>query len=136
MSTDANKAIVREYFHRLTSGDGDIFEMMDDDIIWRVPAGSDFAGEHRGKEALSTLLAGGVGYYDTSVPITIDIENLLAEGDKVACEFSIIARTAAGSDYRNRYFFLFGIRNGRIALVHEHLDTHYANDRFHARTDD
>ena len=131
MSANDNKAIVQEYFRRMTGG-GDIFEMMDDDIVWRVPAGSDFAGEHRGKEALSKLLQSGIGYYDMSVPMQIEIENMLAEDDKVACEFSITAKTAAGQDYHHRYFFLFGIRDGRIALVHEHLDTHYANQRFHA----
>jgi hypothetical protein len=36
------------------------------------------------------------------------------------------ARTAAGADYANAYCGLFTVRDGRIAAVHEYLDTQYA----------
>ena len=33
---------------------------------------------------------------------------------------------AGGANYENHYVFVFTIRDGRIAEVHEHLDTLYA----------
>jgi ketosteroid isomerase-like protein len=51
---------------------------------------------------------------------------LPADGDTVALEWRVHARTPDGADYRNAYCGVFVIRDGRIAAVREYLDTQYA----------
>jgi ketosteroid isomerase-like protein len=46
-----------------------------------------------------------------------------AEEDRVAVEAESKATTLHGRNYHNRYHFLFVVRDGKIALVKEYLDT-------------
>jgi hypothetical protein len=48
---------------------------------------------------------------------------MTAEGDRVAVEAESKARLANGTLYHNRYHFLFVVRDGRIQVVKEYLDT-------------
>ena len=95
-------------------------------------AGSDYAGTHEGKPAVLAFLGGGVGYYAEDQPMTIEIQSMIAEGENVACEFTLQATTAKGKPYKNYYHFAFEVEAGRIRRVREHLDTRYAHDAFHS----
>ena len=135
MNTAANgnesKRIVRAYFEALQTGDPVLPELLSDDVSWWVPPGSDYAGLHEGKPAVLAFLGGGVGYYAEDAPMKVEIQSLIAEGKKVACEFTLEATTAAGRAYKNYYHFAFEVEAGRICRVREYLDTHYAHEAFH-----
>ena len=77
-------------------------------------------------DAVLGLMAGGVGLYDASTPMQIEIERMVAVGDRVCVELVLEARTARGEDYRNHYHFAFRLRDGRICAVREYVDTLYA----------
>lgn len=128
---DANKALVREYFERLQSGDPTFPDLLADDVAWWVPPGSDMSGTYEGKDAVMAFIGSGVGYYDAASPMHVDIEQVVAEGEWVAVQFVLRATTAAKRPYRNHYHFAFRIRDGRIVLVKEYLDTKIAHDAFH-----
>ncbi len=127
MGTDASRALVLEYFERMQSGDPDLPALLSDDVEWWVPPGSRMPGTARGKAAVLELMTRGLDLYDAAVPLRVQVERLVAEGDHVAAQLVIEGRTAGGADYRNHYHFAFEIRDGRIARVREYVDTAYAN---------
>ena len=131
MSGEDSKAIIQQYFEALSNGDPTLAELLSEDVIWRVPEGSDMAGEKRGRDAVMTFLGSGVEYYAADAPMNVEIRSMIAEGTAVACEFTIEATTARGKPYRNHYHFAFEVEDGRIREVREYLDTHYAHLAFH-----
>jgi ketosteroid isomerase-like protein len=131
MDAEASKALVRRYFEALSSGDPALGDLLAEDVRWWVPEGSDMAGEKVGRAAVLVFLGSGVDYYDGSAPMQVSIRSMIAEPDRVACEFTIEATTARGRPYRNHYHFVFEIEEDRIREVREYLDTHYAHLAFH-----
>jgi uncharacterized protein len=122
------KKLVKTYFKRIQTGDPRLPEMLADDITWWVPPGSDMAGTYVGKAKVLELMGSGVGLYDASSPLVIDVEEMVAEGNTVCVQFVLSAKTAKGRDYRNHYHFVFKIKRGKIAHVKEYVDTKYAHD--------
>ena len=55
-----------------------------------------------------------------------EFPTIIAEGDSVALEWRVQARTAVGQSYDNDYCGFFVIRDGKIVAVREYLDTRYA----------
>ena len=126
MGIEENKALVREYFRRMQAGEATVADLMADDVSWWVPQSSELGGTHRGKAAVLALMAKGVDLYQ--LPLSVIVEEMVAERDSVCVQLSIEAKTAAGRPYRNDYHFAFRVRDGRIAAVREYVDTKYASE--------
>ena len=126
--SEANKELVRRYLRAMSSGDPSLPDLFTDDVTWWVPPSSPLGGVREGKAAVLALMSSGVGLYDTSVPFGIEVEAMVAEGDWVALQMVMTARTAKGRDYRNFYHWAFRMRDGRICAVKEYVDTKYAHD--------
>jgi ketosteroid isomerase-like protein len=124
--SEANKALVRRFFDAMRAGDASLPELLSDDASWWVPPSSPLGGTYAGRERVLALMGSGVSLYDASVPFAIEIEQMVAEGDWVAVQMVMAARTAKGADYRNHYHFAFRVRDGRICAVKEYVDTLYA----------
>jgi ketosteroid isomerase-like protein len=124
MSIEENKAIVRDYFRRVGAGDPEIPSLFADDVTWWVPRSSPLGGVHRGKAAVLALMSQGVDLYQP--PLSVEIEEMVAERDWVCVQLVIEAKSAAGLPYRNDYHFAFRLRDGQIAAVREYVDTQYA----------
>jgi hypothetical protein len=129
MGTEASKALIRDYFERMASGDPDLPELLAEDVVWWIPPGSKLGGTLRGKPAVLELLARAFTLFDPAQPPKLEIERMVAEDDCVCVQFVLQARTAAGREYRNHYHLAFELRGGRIARVKEYVDTAYANER-------
>jgi ketosteroid isomerase-like protein len=129
MDASVNKALVKRYFAAMQSGDPDLPELLSDDVVWWVPESSPLGGNHEGNAAVLQLMSGGVDLYDANTPMQIEVEQMLAEGEWVAVQLVLSARTAKGEDYRNHYHFAFRIRDGRICHVKEYVDTLYAQEK-------
>lgn len=121
--SDANKQLVRRYLAAMASGDPTLPDLLSDDVTWWVPPSSPLGGLHEGKAAVLALMASGVGLYDASVPFGIEVEVLIGEGEWVALQMVMTARTAKGAPYRNHYHWAFRVRDGRICAVKEYVDT-------------
>jgi len=124
---EQNKAIVREYFRRIESGDAKITDLLSDDVTWWVPQSSALGGTHSGKAAVLALMGQGVDLYQP--PLHVVVEEMIAERDWVCAQVVIEAKTAAGLPYRNDYHFAFRVRDGRIVAVREYVDTQYAAEK-------
>jgi ketosteroid isomerase-like protein len=124
---EQNKAIVREYFRRIESGDAKITDLLSDDVTWWVPQSSALGGTHSGKAAVLALMGQGVDLYQP--PLHVVVEEMIAERDWVCAQVVIEAKTAAGLPYRNDYHFAFRVRDGQIVAVREYVDTQYAAEK-------
>jgi hypothetical protein len=121
----AHREIVERYFEMMQQGDPEIARLFCDDVCWVAPQSSPVARRHEGLAAVLELMQTGVGLYDMSRPMELDIEAVAAEGQHVFVELTLRATTRAGEPYANHYVFVFRFRSGRIVEIHEHLDTHY-----------
>ena len=121
-----HRAIVLRYFEMMQQGDPELAALLRDDVCWVAPQSSPVGRRHEGLAAVLELMQTGVGLYDMSQPMDLDIEAVAAEGQHVFVELRLRATTGAGKPYANHYVFVFRFQSGRIAEIHEHLDTHYA----------
>jgi hypothetical protein len=63
-----------------------------------------------------------------SGPVTLTIEGVTAEDDRVAVEAQAHAPLQNGKIYRNTYHFLFIFRDGKICRAKEYNDTLHARE--------
>ena len=124
--SEANKAVVHAYLRAMSSGDPSLPELLTEDVTWWVPPSSPLGGLKEGKAKVLELMASGVGLYDMTVPFEIEVEAVVGDGDWVAVQMVMSARTAKGQPYRNHYHFAFRLRGGKICAVKEYVDTLYA----------
>lgn len=133
MSAADNKTTVRGYFEAVNKGDSaKVVGTFADDCVWWVPPGSDMAGTYKGKGAVLELFGKGVSLYDPTTPLAVEIQDLVAEGDRVAAQVIISAKTAKGKPYKNHYHFAFKLRDGQFVEVKEYVDTAYAHNTLFA----
>jgi len=129
MTSDASKAVVRRWFEAVEAGAADLSEMLAEDVRWWVPPGSPLGGTYEGKAAVLGLMSSGIDRYDAATPLRIEVVSILAEGERVAAEVVLEARTARGEDYRNHYHFAFRVAGGKLREVREYVDTRYAQQK-------
>ena len=120
-STEAKKAIVHRYFSEIMS-QGNlaiINELMTEDFIIRI---SSLHEPFRGHEGMKQFVSG----LRTAFPdITFKVENLIAEGDKIACHFTSISThqaefagiPATGKEVKDQGSDIFSFANGKIAEI-------------------
>jgi ketosteroid isomerase-like protein len=129
MGTETNRTTAIELFERFTASDLDgVFARMTDDATWRVPGRPELsraAGVYdraRMRRLFERMLA------QLTAGLKMTVVGTVAEGDRVAVEVESSGDLRNGRQYRQQYHFLMTFRDGRIASVHEYLDTHHAYD--------
>ena len=106
--------------------------MTTDDFVWRPPASmaSEFGLENGvlPKSRLRELeLLNRAMYVDADDPSGMNIHFVIGEGDIVVLEFDSTRALHDGSRYHNQYCLVVHVREGKIAAVHEHTDSHYVD---------
>ncbi|PKW16400.1 nuclear transport factor 2 family protein [Saccharopolyspora spinosa] len=131
-STEASKETVAQFLKIFSSGDvGKILDVLSDDVTWWVSGRLDGMSGSYDKTGFAQLISGVADVYVD--PLKITPISMVAEGDKVAVEADSYAQLKDGRVYNPRCHFLFQVTpDGRIALVHEYLDTQHAKDIFFA----
>jgi len=129
-SPDQNKAAVARFLEIFSEGDVEqTLGALTDDATWWVSGRIDGMSGSYDKESFGKLIAGVADVY--VAPLRITPTSMVAEGDKVAVEADSYAELTDGRVYNPRCHFLIQVApDGRIALVHEYLDTKLAHDIF------
>jgi uncharacterized protein len=121
-----NKAIVKEFLKGLGSGDAAKVASVIADDISAVCTGTSCMSVARNREDVLGALA--MLSQVTKNGIDFKILHLTAEEDRVSAEVEGKSTLANGTPYNNQYHFLFFIRNGKIYLIKEYMDTKKIDD--------
>ncbi|MDT7707766.1 MAG: uncharacterized protein QOG20_3373 [Pseudonocardiales bacterium] len=102
-----------------------------DDVTWWVSGKLDGMSGTYDKAGFGKLIGGVADVY--VAPLKITPTSMVVEGNRVAVEADSFAELRDGRVYDPRCHFLFEVApDGRIAVVHEYLDTKHAFDMFFA----
>lgn len=131
-STEANKAAITSFLEVFSAGNVEkILEGLTDGVTWWVSGRLEGMSGSYDKAGFGKLIDGVADVYVS--PLRITPISMVAEGDKVAVEADSYAELKDGRVYDPRCHFLFEVApDGRIATVHEYLDTKHAYDIFFA----
>lgn len=123
MSAEANKQLVRDAWDAISAGNIEgFFSRLADDVSWRFSGTHRFAGTFTGKDVLVAQLFEPLGEV-LEGGIKVHIDTMTAEGDRVVMEAHGEAVSKAGQPYNNTYCLVITVRDGKIANVHEYLDS-------------
>jgi ketosteroid isomerase-like protein len=126
---EGNKDLIRRMFNAQLANDIAAYrEILDDNLVWQVMQFGEM-GRPRGKEEMIALLGlvhknlGGGRWEKNIVAMT-------AEGERVAVEATASMELRNGNLYKQRYHYVYVIRNGRVVQAREYLDTLTAANAF------
>lgn len=129
MSSDTQpKQVLQRYLDALVAGDADtVRESFAEDATWTVKADLPTAGPWQGRDQIADdFLAAVMGERFQPGSHVFTFPTMVADGDTVALEWHVSARTAAGEPYESDYCGIFVIRDGKISTVREYVDGRYA----------
>ena len=129
MSVEENKRLVLDFLGHYAGGRyAAALAMLADDARWWLPGHPhEFpAAGWVDKATVERRLAANLKLLPHGLEVTTGA--ITAEDDRVAIEAESRARLVDGRLYHNRYHFLFVLRDGRIAVVKEYLDTLHARE--------
>jgi len=122
MGIEENKRVVLAYFQAMGTGSPEP-GLLAADARWWLPRLGVLTLSELAKisEQLRPQMAS---------PVSMSVNHITAEGDRVAVETSGHAKLVDGQEYNNVYHFLFFLRDGKITEIHEHGDSAYAHRVF------
>lgn len=127
MDAQKSKQVVLDFFQSMNEGEfeksGQFFA--EDATMW-VVGSMPFSGTMYGRQEI--LEKNFLPSKEFTVPgsASVELGDVIAEGDKVAAEWIFRRKMTSGKDYENYFFGLFSVKNGKIQTFREYLDTHYA----------
>jgi hypothetical protein len=124
--TESNKSIVRQFFAALNRGDvAYIVDTYAPDGTVRTMGHTLISGTFSREQIAAT--AGGI-FEVFPEGLEFKIQDMVAEGEKVAVEATSEGRHVSGKIYSNEYHFLFEFRDGKLLRLKEYMDTERVTD--------
>ena len=94
------------------------------DATWEYPGDLPLSGTYRGVDAIvDKFLGGAAELMAPGTQVTIELVSVIADGDRVAAEWTSRATGRNGTPYRNGNVGIFTVRDGKIVSVREYTDT-------------
>ena len=127
-TTIDNKQVMERYVAALEAGDAEAVRgFFAEDATWWLVGDLPMSGTWEGRDAIMDDFFGtAMAHYELG-SISLAVTGMVAEGERVALEWTSRARTTAGEPYENFCIGVFTLRDGRIAAVREYMDTAYAH---------
>ena len=124
MSIEENKHIVRKFLAKFAERDIEgLIDMLTDDVVWWISGKPELLPQagNKNKAQISAVFRG----LGSKIPggMEMRLKSLISEGDTVAAEVESYGEVDNGRIYNNDYHFLFKIRDGKIALAKEYMDS-------------
>lgn len=117
-----NAAQVHAAFDGWRNGQGSVFDLLADDVVWTVAGDSPVSGTYRTKQAfLDEAVAPITARLAT--PIVPSVTRIVADGDHVVVLWQGSATAHDGAVYRNDYAWHLELAGGRIVRATAYLDT-------------
>ena len=126
MSTEQNKQTVTDFFDQMSNGNvkGFVDLYHDGGAVWT--SGNTLISGTQKKSAIREF-AGGI--YDAFPEgLKFKINSMTAEDDRVAVEAESEGMHVSGVKYQNFYHFLFILKDSKVLLLKEYMDTEKVTD--------
>ncbi len=125
-TTEQNKASVTAFFKALSKGDVEhvVNAYADDGAVTTM--GDTLISGTTGKDGIAASVAGIMDVFPRG--LTFTVQDMVAEGEKVAVEASCLGEHISGKTYNNQYHFLFEFRDGKLLNLTEYMDTELVTD--------
>lgn len=120
--SSANEAVVKQAFSDWRRGDGSIFDLLAEDVIWTVAGISPMSGTYEGKQTVVDDLLPPI-LDRLATPITPEVQHVIAKENDVVVIWRGTAETKAGERYDNTYAWHLTMQDGKIQRVNAFLDT-------------
>lgn len=123
---NANEQTVLDFFTALSSGELERLKpFLTDQSVWQ-PMVKDIpgAGEYKGMAIIDDFLGPVRGMFRPGDP-KVHVKEILSAGDIVAVESYSTGAVADGRPYANDYAWIFRMKDGKVARIHEYMDSHY-----------
>jgi ketosteroid isomerase-like protein len=129
MGVAENKNVVLGFVEALSNGNVEAAKAaLADDASWWIPGSLPVSGTYRGQKAIfEDFLGQAQGLFQPN-SVSIQVRNVIGEGDNVAVEWIARGKSAKGKNYENYYHLMFEVRNSKIQAVREYVDTLYAKE--------
>lgn len=120
--TEANRAFIADAFDKWTRGEGDVFSLLADDVVWHITGNDPAVSQtHRSRQAL--MKAAAVPLRERlAAPLKPEVKRIWADGDDVIVHWDGRAPFPDGSQYHNTYLWIMTVRDRRIVAVTAFLD--------------
>lgn len=131
-TTTEAKDVIRRYVAAVAEGDATtIRDSFAESATWSLAGYLPISGVWSGRDAIiDEFLATALTPYEPG-SVSLEVTGLIAEGDRVAVQWTSRARTLDGEPYVNNCIGVFTVSDGRIQSVQEYMDTHYAFRAIH-----
>ncbi len=123
MTEQDNKQLIRDAFEAMGRSDiAPLVALMTDDFVWVIEGRSRFSRRFEGKARVEQDLLRPL--FDAfATPYRFEIEETIADGERVVVLGNGAVRTNWGKDYNNSYCFVARMAGGRLVELREYLDT-------------
>lgn len=133
MSVETNRQLIRTAFEAMgQSNIGPLVDLMADDFAWIIEGKSKFSNRFDGKAVVEEKLLRPL-FNTFATPYRFEIEEIIAEGERVVVLGRGQVRTKWGKDYDNHYCFVIRMAGGRMVELREYLDTALVEKVFGSR---
>jgi ketosteroid isomerase-like protein len=127
MGQSNQESVVRKFFELLNAEDLEgVRALLSEDAAW-IPQARDMpgAGEYRGRNVIvDTFLKPIRAMFAQGSPSN-RILSMASNGELVLVETHGTGHLKDGRPYDNRYAWAFEIRDGKVAMIREYLDSYY-----------
>ena len=118
---ERNKQFARDFFAAISRGDtAAVVAAYTEDGEVHTMGGTLISGVFK-KPQIAAAAGAVLGAFPDG--IRFELHNLTAEEDRVAIEAESFATHVSGRFYNNKYHFFMRIRDGKLALLKEYMDT-------------
>jgi uncharacterized protein len=124
-TTEQTRAVVTDYVRALDAGDVTALrDAFTPDAAWTLQGDLPVSGSYVGPDAIfDKFLATVLERLDSSVPVRLELRRIIADGEWGVAEWTSVARSRAGREYRNDNALVFHVVDGLITEVTEYTDT-------------
>ena len=124
-TTEQTRAVVAAYVEALGAGDESALRVLfAPDVVWTMQGDLPVSGTYTGADAIMGDFLGRVmDRLDPAAPVRLELRRIVADGEWSVAEWTSVARTRAGQEYRNDNALVFRVVDGQVAAVTEYTDT-------------
>ena len=115
--------LIADAFAAWENGDGQaVFRLMADDLRWRIIGTTEISGSYDSKREFLAMVNAKL-MPQLAAPLKPTVERIFADGNTVVAQFTSVAPTHGGPEYRQTYCWVLEVEDGAIRSGTAYLDT-------------